>query len=250
VSIYQLQLKGDRVPKRLWVVLAVLAAGFVLLGFLRIYVVRAGANGTLYWNASEALLFVEIPSSGARLSYVRYAVEPFLESLGDVRSPDNKQCSQVLVIRITDKNVQRFDTQLNRYAEYPYCFLHYVLFAGHIYTGYPAKGKIWKWSGTQFEPAAPQELNGFDPVKEAQRGYQFDDVDGWSMREYPLGRTTYHLTLNGQPLTLVSSGRTWPIGNVSVDLIRAGQTPERIWSLDERPHIVSKAEYEKIFGNP
>jgi hypothetical protein len=233
--------------KKALIALIVLAAVGFLLTYPSVYVVRDGPGGTLYWNPDEALLFVEVGSSGARLSYLRYALEPFLVAMGHVRSPDNTRCSQVVVIRITDKDVQRYETGLQQNAEDAYCFQDYVLREGHIYVGYPAQKRVWKWSGNQFEPATSEELGGFGPMKSAH-GAQFDNVDGWSMREYALGHVTYPVTLNGHSVTIVSSGETWPLGDVSVDLVRPGTAPQRIWTLDERSRIVSRTEYERIFG--
>ena len=34
-----------------------------------------------------------------------------------------------------------------------------------------------------------------------------------------------------------------------IDLIRAGEAPQRIWYLDQRTHRVSRAEYEKTFSS-
>jgi hypothetical protein len=235
--------------KRFLIVLTILTILVILFSYPRVCVVRDRANGTLFWNADQALLFVAIGSSGARLSYVRYALEPYFVSLGDVRPPDNQRYSQIVVIRITDEDVQKYVIDPRQYATDQRCFgNNYALFRGNIYTGCLAQGTLWKWSGTQFEPGTQEELCGFDPMKEAQRSFRFDDVDGWSMREYALSRVTYPLILKGQPMSIVSSGRGQPRSEGSVELIRPGKPPLEIWRLDERPHIVSKAEYEHMFG--
>jgi hypothetical protein len=236
--------------KKIFVTSIVLAVSLFVIINPKVYVIRDAADGTLYWDTNEALLFVGTTSSGVRFSYPRYAIEPVLESLGDVRIPDDKRCSQILVIRVTDKEVQRYITGLEQYAEEPYCFTHYVLFNGRIYVGYLAQQKVWRWSSNQFQPATETEFRGFNPLKSAH-GSQFDNIEGWSMRENALGRVdSYRITLNGQPLTLVSSGRKWPRGEISLDLIRPGQAPQRIWSNDERPHVVTKTEYQRILVAP
>ena len=237
--------------KRKWLIPLILASVLVVLLFYpKMYVVRDEAGGTLFWNSNEALLFVGVERSGARFAPLTYFGNIIRESLGGVRPPDIEACLQTVVIRMTDKDVERYETDIQRHLTDGDCFGHIAPFEGHIYAGYLAQGRIWKWSGDHFEPAAQEELRGFDPMKAASRGFQFDDIEGWSMREYALGRVRYPLTLNGQPVTFVSSGRVPPaIYEPSVDVIRSGQNPQRIWYLDERPHRVSKAEYDKIFGD-
>jgi len=202
------------VLRKFAITLIIVAGLLIFLVAAKVYVVRKKGGGTLYWKSDEALLFIEVSSFGARMSYLQYALEPLLVSMGHVRPPDDAVCSDSLVIRITDKDRQRYTTN-------GYCFGHYVLFEGNIYTGQPAQRKLWKWTGIGFEPGTDKELRGFDPMKAASYGFQFDDVDGWSMRDYALGHVTYPLTLGGRS--------------------------RRIWSLDERPHRVTKAEYERLF---
>ena len=81
---------------------------FLALG--KVYVVRSGASGTLYWNADKALLFIQVGTCGVRLSSARYAVEPFLVSWGGVRSAGNHRCLESFVTQITAKDVQRSET--------------------------------------------------------------------------------------------------------------------------------------------
>jgi hypothetical protein len=235
--------------RKFLIVLFVLGGILLLLMYSKVYVVRGSAGGTLYWNKDQALVFMQVGSSGARLSYLRYAFEPLLVALSDIRQPDDQRCSQTFVIQITDKDVQRFDTDLNRYAEDPYCGIHFDLFEGRIYA---VHGRLWKWSGTEFEAATQEEVRAFDAAKAsttaASHPWEFDDLEGWSMRKLGLTRPEYHLVLNGQPATVVISwGETWPQRPMTVDLTRPGQPPKTIWSFDGRPHTVSKAEYERLF---
>jgi hypothetical protein len=96
--------------KRLSIVLALLGGIFIVLSLHKVYVVRDSASGTLYWNADRALLFIEVGSSGARLSYLRYTFEPLFVALGAVRPPDDQRCTESLVIEVTAKNVQSYET--------------------------------------------------------------------------------------------------------------------------------------------
>jgi hypothetical protein len=238
--------------------IVVLAGLFLLLPYPKVYILRGSAGGVLYWNTNEAVLFMTGGSSGARMSPFRYTLEPVLESLRNVRSPDDERCSQVMVIRVTDKDVQRYETDLYHYASEPYCGFHYVLFEGQFYA--VSGPSLWKWSGTSFERPTPEEYGAYPAgggKTVSQHPWYFDSVDGWSMRElgsvgpqYQFkGRpvTVTQLTLNGQPVSFVFSGETFPQMPISVDLLRSGQGPLTIWSFDGRPHRVSKAEYERVF---
>jgi hypothetical protein len=207
----------------------------------------------LYWNAKEALLFMNEGSDGVRLTPLRYALEPFLVGLGDVRSPDDKRCLKLFVIRITDKGIQRYDTGLARYEEEPYCDFHHALFEGHIFTGYLAQeDKIWKWSGTEFRRATLGEARGVHAAAVAlmnwSHPWEFDNLGGWSMRQLGETRSPTEFTLNGQPVAITFHGATWPPRPLSVEFVRYGQPPDIIWSLDEEPRRVGKAEYEGTFA--
>jgi hypothetical protein len=89
-------------------VLALVVFGGVLfiLIYPKVYVIQGSAGGALYWNADEALLFMGGGTTGARMSYLRYGLDPLLTGVGDIHPPDNERCSKVLVIRITDKDIQ------------------------------------------------------------------------------------------------------------------------------------------------
>jgi hypothetical protein len=227
--------------KRLWILVAVIVPIVLFLALSKVYVVRSGTSGTLYWNADKALLFIQVGTSGVRLSSARYALEPFLVSLGDVRPPDDHRCVESFVIQVTDKDVQRYETP-------GYCYPNYVVFKSHIYTGLPGLRQLYRWNGTHFETATQEEVSGFDPIATA-RGFQFDNVEGWSMREQglALGHVTYALTLNHQQVTYISSGDYDSPSTVYVKF-QAGP-PQKIWYFENGPHLISKKEYEGIFNN-
>jgi hypothetical protein len=235
------------------IAISILAGLIFLLAYPTVYVVRGGlAGGVLYWDSDEALLFMSEGSAGAKLGYLRYSLEPLLVGMAGVRQPNDERCSKIFVIRVTDKDVRVFDTDLNRYAKEPYCGFAYELFAGSVYAGYLATDEMWKWSGEGFEPTTPDEVRAFHVARAAAtpnlHPWEFNNVGGWSMRA--LGQTTprYDLTLNGEPVTILFHGETWPPAPVSMDLIRSGHESQTIWSFDGRPHRVTKAEYERLFA--
>jgi hypothetical protein len=69
------------------------------------------------------------------------------------------------------------------------------------------------------------------------------------MRAFGETSPKYDIVLNGKPVTIMFSGRTWPPKPISVDLILPGQRQQRIWSFDEEPRRITKTEYEKLFGD-
>jgi hypothetical protein len=224
----------------------------LLLIYLKVYVIRGSGGGALYWNADEALLFMGENNYGARMSTLRYIAEPFLLSLGDVRAPDDTRCGKTLVVSITDKDVRVYDTDLYRYGGENGCQFQAERFAGNIYE--VAWPKLWKWSDTHFDRPTPQEYGAYAEALFAgktvsQHPWEFDNVDGWSMRGFGQTGPTYQLTLNGQLVTIVFHGKTSHSEPLSVDLIRPGQAPQKIWSFDGRPHRVSKSEYGNLFSS-
>jgi hypothetical protein len=240
------------VLKRSLIILAVVIVLLVLLTYPKVYVVRGAMNGgTIFWNANQALIWVSERSDGLHAGYIRYELDPFFTALGLVRQPSDQHCSKTVLIRITDTDVQTFDTDLYRYPEERYCDFTLQLFKGQFYA--VAWPKFWKWSGNQFIRSTPQEYGAYATAAaagelESQSSWKFDNVDGWSMRAFGQGLPEYDLTLGGRPLTILFSGASWPPKPEFIDLVRAGQAPQRVWALDAEPHRVSKSDYERIFG--
>jgi len=234
--------------RRVTILVTVIAGVLALLAYTNVYLVRPSLNaGVLYWNSHEALILIESSTAGVRMSRLRYALEPLSSSLGQVRQPDRQRCTQMLVIRITDRNVDHYETDLYRHATVPYCGMATVPFRGQIYMGYLAKRRVWKWTGADFAEAPQEELEEFNPVESLSHGFQFEHVDGWSMRTFGQGTPKYPMTLNGQQLTLGFSGEGSPPRPLSLDLSRPGQQPETIWSMDGSPRRVNRVEYEEVF---
>ena len=233
----------------------------LFLSYPKVYLVRGSAGGVLYWNPNEALLFMTAASSGVHMSHFRYALLPLLEGVRVIGLPDDERCSQVIVIHVTDQDVQRYETDLYRDAGEPYCGFNYVLFGGRFFAvSWP---KLWKWSGTSFERPTPDEYGAYAAALASgktvsQYPWYFDNVDSWSMRQFGSvgpkyqfkGRpvTLTQLSLNGQPVSFIFSGETFPQMPIAVDLVRSGQSPQTIWSFDGRPHRISKVEYERVFA--
>jgi len=240
--------------KKVLIGLAVVYLTFAIaLFYPQVYVMRGNGTGVLYWNADRALLVMDEMSDGAHMSYVRYGLEPYFFELGQDHKRNDLACLQVAVIQITDKDVQTFKPDLLKSAQ-PEC-MGLELFDGDFYAvHWPI---LWKWSGgTSFERPTHQEYGAYatafdagtlPPGISSKTPWLFDDVDGWSMRTLGYTKPPFDITLAGQPVSIMFHGRTWPPAPLSIDLIRPGQPPQMIWSFDESPHRVSKAEYYRVF---
>jgi hypothetical protein len=119
--------------KKLLIALIVLAGIILVPMSSDVYVLRGSAGGVMYWNPTEALLFFSEGSDGARMNSLRYVLEPFLLAVGIVRHPNDERCTRVLVIRVTDKEIQPFNSDLYRYTGEPGCGFHIELFNGRFY---------------------------------------------------------------------------------------------------------------------
>lgn len=229
------------------------AIAVILLAFPTVHVVRGDGGGTLYWNTDRALVFMTEVSEGARLSYLRYAVDPLFMALGRVHPRGNLSCSRTFIIQITAKDVQTFNTELPQNNQ-PDCF-GFQLFNQDFYAAYWPK--LWKWAGdATFQRPTPEQYGAYataflagtlPPGRSSKSPWQFDDVNGWSMRSFDYSGPRFDLRLAGQPITLIFHGRTYPERPLFLEVVRPGQAAQTIWTFDEQPHRVSKAEYEKIF---
>ena len=222
--------------KKIIVILVILAALVVVSASLKTYRIREGASGTLFWNADEAYLFMNVGKFGTRLSYLQYIVEGFREALGAVRSPDARRYS-VVVLRITPEAVQRYVKENTHLGSF-------ILFEKNIYSRNLDDGTLWRWSGTAFVRASGQEQHSFETGKHPL-GPDFNNFDGWSERCcFP--RPKVEFEVEGRTLTLATNPKL--LRQMSIELTRPGNEPERIWYLETRPSGVSKNEYEKFLG--
>jgi hypothetical protein len=186
------------------------------------------------------------------MSYLRYMVEPFISSLGHVRQPSEARCSEVQVIQITGQAVRHYETDLWRYAEEPYCGYRIAPFGGEIYIGYLAQDKLWKWSIDHFERVNTEELQAFREAKAAEKTLShpsaLDNVEGWSMRGLGQSPPGNEIVLDGRPIQIALHGPTWPLKPLSLEIVRPGEAPQTIWSLNEEPQRVTRSEYESVFN--
>jgi hypothetical protein len=226
---------------------------FFLLMYMRIYIIRGSAGGVLYWDSDEALIFMQENFEGAHMSPLRYSLEPFLVSFGDVKSKENLNCARTLVIRVTNKDVKTYVTDLPMYSEENEgCIFNFELFEGQIYAlSWP---KMLRWSGSRFERPTAEEYGAYATAMIRQKTaffephpWEFDNKDGWSMRQFGATPHDSPVVLGGQSMTLTFHGKTWPPRPISVDLVRSGQSPQTLWTFDGQPRRVSKSQYYASF---
>ena len=239
MSINHMQLRWKITPRAL-IICLVVAAALATSGYAKLSLVFTEASGSLFWDADEAYLFLDYANSGVRMSYLSYLLEFPKTMLGGPTLRSDLSGS-VLALRISRQAIEPLTTQDLSLGDYRFV-------KGDIYSRSGIDGSIWKWSGTAFIRASGDEDRAFNPV--APGGFLgFDNVNGWSERAQLGGgvRDGYEVpfTLGGEKFSLVT--RQGALGEVSIDLIRPGQAPQKIWSLDQSTRWVSKAHYQRIF---
>jgi hypothetical protein len=240
----------SRVSKSCLLVLVVVGLLAVLQLWPTVNVVQGSGGGSVFWNSNEAFVFLGENLYGTHMDAPRYAMEPFLVALGRVHPTEDTICSRMLVIRITNTEIKTYDTNISRDPDDKGCKFSEQVFRGQIYAiGWPA---MWRWDGAAFQRPTPEEYGAYATASAEYKTvrpvpWEFDNVEGWSMRD--LARTTHDhsIMLGDQSIRLIFHGETSPQLPISLELARSGQSPQTIWSFDGRPHRVSKTDYEKLF---
>jgi hypothetical protein len=237
---------------------AVAATAAFLLLWPKVSYVQTDARGALFWNANTAYVFIGLAERGYKTSYLGLAVYETRELIrSGAPNPTDKHFS-VLVLQVTPGSIQRYEIQNFWLGSDP------SPFEGNLYAGNMlSRGRFVKWTGTGFEPATPLEAQEYREYalklpSGPPTGLDFDNVEGWSKRalggdvvrksptDYVERDAIVTIDLAGAPLTLTMNSGF--IGREAyIDLQRPGESSARVWSLDERPRRVSRAEYSRIF---
>jgi hypothetical protein len=227
-------------------VMLVLLAGVVaLLATIDIHVVRVDSGAYLLWNGSEADLFVHSYHRGFRISYLTYPWVVFKQYLNAPPQPDDEQLSAA-VIHVTSSRIKRYDLDLPGDALPPSL---QTPFAGEIYAN--CRGSLCRWAGTHFEPASEDEKKKLDGLNRLVPNDIDGGADGWSKRGIGCGLHDNQFSVEvGREATLhvdVKNAQKAAYCTVSVDLVRTGQAPEKVWYQEGYPKKVSKSEYQQLF---
>jgi hypothetical protein len=237
--------------KTVVILLAVLAILVIMLA--PIYYIRDASQGNLIWSGDQAYVFMTVLHRGYRMNCLRLAAEFVMELFPfGASSPDDKS-SSVIVLRIAPGNLQRFDFD-DMNLDSPDGIGQDI----YVVNRENNEGLL-KWSGDHLERASVEEGNALRTAQASGRipdGPSYQNVGGWSKSGVAgkPGMLTGEedarvvIQVNGKPTTLVMSSG-FITHEAFIDVIRPGETSQRIWHLDERAHRVSRAEYQKTFSS-
>jgi hypothetical protein len=227
------------------VALSVLAVALAASSFFKVYYMRDGSGGTLFWRGEEAYLFLGAGHTGYGFSCLKYPFVVLGEYFYVVSSPE-RQFGSSLVIHVTPSVVERHiidDTEATgSHFLTPFEDGFYAMCPGAIFC---------KWTSNGFKPATKEEERSHGGVDGLVRGSMDNQiVNGWHVRY--TGSPSAHFEVEiGKNLVISVQNH---IGNesvyqwVSVDLLRHGQAPESLYNVDGTTRRVSKSEYDRTFN--
>lgn len=225
----------------------------ILAGLFHTYYVRQANEGELFWNSDGAYLFFNSEEEGYRFTYAGLALEFAREAFPFGSSSPQASRHSLTVLHVGRDSVQRYF-----FPDFAASTIEPV--AGNLYaSNLLSRSSVMKWAGTHFEAATPNELQRFyASVNSLPSGPSWDNVAGWSKRTVAgditpesagaitEADTTVTAEIQGAPLKFVmNSGYLTQLAYV--DLLRAGEAPERIWHVDERPRRISTSAYKNEF---
>lgn len=225
--------------KRIILALVVVAGLLTLARFEYIYIIWDVAGAQLVCNADQAVIFVHEGSRGYQHSYLSFPLDAVKQMFYSVSPPDRQRFEYVLFV-VTPTKVQRFEI-----ADSSLTDIDPV--GDNLYAG--SETGIQKWTGSRFIRATAEEKQAYlNAMHSDSHGPDYDNYHGWSARSSILGGGLhqYVIALNGNTLTLEVNGHF--NSDLSIEVIRRGQAPEKIWHLNESPRFVSRVEYEQVFG--
>lgn len=206
------------------------------------YFIRDGSGGWVLSNDSEAYFFTQTNRDGLEISYLRYPWMIVREYFYAVELP-TERCGILVVLHVTRSAAESHQSTVLDPAAGPILF---TPIDGKIYANCPQLGGLCRWAEDHFERASPAERvrlgDNIDHLtnKEAPR-----NQDGWSKLGF---RPTFTINVNDQLSLLINN----PLddvkqGSITIDRIRPGNSPERVWDFPVRRGQVSRAEYERAF---
>lgn len=217
---------------------------------MRVYFIRKDTGVELLWNRDEAYLFISVVPRGFHVRYVGYPFVWFSQFLYAVPSTDDARIS-VTVIRVTQSSVESHVVAVvdNGPGSIPDSN---TPIEGHIYANYPGLGGRSRWFDDRFVAANEAERQRLGDIDHLTT-YDIDNVNGWSKRNISLGMGGQSTVVVGSKFSLLvkneaTSEREYP--RMSINLLRPGRAPERLWYLDGSPHRVSRSVYERTFKGP
>ena len=161
------------------VALVVLAVALVASATLKVYYIRDGSGGTLFWRGDEAYLFLGAGHTGYRISYLEYPLARIMEYFYAPPLPQHRRGS-LLVIHVTPSVVERHinddrdDAATGPNFMTPFNDGFYAVCSGAV---------LCKWTGNGFEPTTQEEQRRLDGGNRLVRGSMENQiVNGWHVR--------------------------------------------------------------------
>ncbi len=223
------------------ILLAASVVSIAAIAHQKAYYVRDDGGATLLWHADEAYLSVTTVYRGFQTSYLDLPIVYIKEYFGAPAQPD-QQRSSLWVIRVTPSGIERHTV-----PEQEKICGSLTPFDGQIFANCGC-GTLCKWTGANYGPSTRGEQQEFDGINHLSPDRD-TEINGWSKRF--VGPTLSADLGKGMTISVKREGDTTdPRNNVSIDLLRPGQAPQRLWYIDRHPRNVSKSDYEKLFQKP
>jgi hypothetical protein len=234
------------------IAIAVLVASAVA-GRSNVYMVLDGGDGRVLWNANEAYLFFGVRHIGHEVNILRFPWFLAKNYLGGVEDPGDDRGS-LDVIRATSSGIEHH-VQSVEYSPPGSGPDMYTPLEDRIYVNYPARGGLCRWAGDHFEPATPEERQRLDNIGHLTNKDIDHGENGWSKRSFQVepGDPNDTLTIevsNNFRLSASDLGAKNGDRILSINLLKSGNAPEKIWEVNLHWGKVSKAEYERVFQKP
>ncbi len=229
------------------VVLALLLAASVSL---KVYFSTSHVAAMMFWRGDEAYLFLGTGHTGHRFSYLEYPLVVVREYFHAPPLSEHRRGSS-LVIHVTPSMVERHVKDDDEESATGPNFLtpfedgFFAMCSGAV---------LCKWTANGFELATEEEQRRHDGVNRLVRGSMNNQiVNGWHVRGSFRSPGDHAEVEIGKDLVISVRNRAADVRAypwVSVDLLRPGQEPESLYSVDGTPRRVSKSEYDRTFKKP
>ena len=236
--------------KLIAVIIAIALAIAVIAASFNVYFNLEESKATALWNDKEVQLFIGTRSIGHRVSTLWLSWFLLKSRLGAVEDPDDDHGS-LDTIKVTPSAVEHHVLKLD-YRNPTTGADMYTPLDGHIYANDPALGGLCRWVDDRFEPVTPEERQRLDGINRLTNKDIDHNQDGWSKHSFAVGpgdiNDTFTIAvgdnfkLSLSDVAMKSGGRRF-----SIDLLRSGHSPEKIWSRELQWGRVNKTEYRRVF---
>jgi hypothetical protein len=200
----------------------------------------------LLWNGDKTYAFVQVVSRGWRVNLLGYMLEYAREFFGSVASPDDESIRTV-VLDLSSQRVHEFSQ--NNFDFSP-------LVVNDNIVGLVTKNdesQLWKWTGVEFSKATDEDMRALEQQQRSEnlsghpKGTDYENVHGWSQKPIFNANLRTEKLMAGAPATAFTVVSKKLETLYTIDVLRQGQGPERIWTLEGYPRIVGRAEYHRVF---